>query len=79
MHAGCEAVVSRLTKGRLARGLSFLFHFSLYTKVQNRPEVKFVDDAELAYVMKRYREVHDFWHVLTGVPTTVLGEIALKW
>lgn len=44
-----------------------------------RPAVRFVDDAELAYVMQRYREVHDFWHVLTGVPTTVLGEIALKW
>ncbi|ELR18327.1 coenzyme Q4like protein isoform 1, putative [Acanthamoeba castellanii str. Neff] len=43
-----------------------------------RPAVRFVDDAELAYVMQRYREVHDFWHVLTGVPTTVLGEIALK-
>jgi ubiquinone biosynthesis protein COQ4 len=44
-----------------------------------RPAVRFVDDPELAYVMQRYREVHDFWHVLTGVPTTVLGEIALKW
>jgi len=41
--------------------------------------VQFVDNEELAYVMQRYREVHDFWHVLTGVPTTVLGEIALKW
>jgi len=24
-------------------------------------------------------QVHDFWHVLAGVPTTVLGELALKW
>jgi len=36
-------------------------------------------DAELAYIMQRYREVHDFWHVLAGLPPTVLGETAIKW
>lgn len=44
-----------------------------------RPPVKFIEDEELAYVMLRYRQVHDFWHTLTGLPPTVLGEIALKW
>ncbi|KAL6066748.1 Ubiquinone biosynthesis protein [Balamuthia mandrillaris] len=44
-----------------------------------RPQVRFVDDEELAYVMTRYREVHDFLHLLVGLPPTVLGEIALKW
>lgn len=39
----------------------------------------FVDDDDLAYVLQRYREVHDFWHVLCGLPPTVTGEIALKW
>jgi ubiquinone biosynthesis protein COQ4 len=29
--------------------------------------------------MLRYRQVHDFWHVLSGLPPTVMGEIALKW
>lgn len=24
-------------------------------------------------------QVHDFWHVLSGLPPTVVGEIALKW
>jgi len=43
-----------------------------------RPRVRFVDDPELAFVMQRYREVHDFWHVLTGAPTTLEGECALK-
>lgn len=37
-----------------------------------------MDDPELAYVMARYREVHDFWHVLSGLHTDVLSEIALK-
>jgi len=44
----------------------------------DRPPVRFVDDEELAYVARRAREVHDFWHVLLGCPTTVLGELALK-
>jgi ubiquinone biosynthesis protein COQ4 len=44
----------------------------------DRPEVRFVDECELAYVMQRYREVHDLWHVLFGLPPTVLGEVALK-
>src|SRR3546814_13378512 len=29
--------------------------------------------------MLRYRQVHDFWHVLSGLPPTVMVEIALKW
>lgn len=44
-----------------------------------RHEVQFVADPELAYVMQRYREVHDFWHVLSGLPPTVVGEVAVKW
>jgi len=45
----------------------------------DRSSVHYVDDLELAFVMQRYRQVHDFWHVLAGMPTTVLGEIAVKW
>ena len=29
--------------------------------------------------MARYRQVHDLWHVLYGLPPTMLGEVALKW
>eukprot|EP01035_Chromulina_nebulosa_P019787 gene19787-25727_t len=29
--------------------------------------------------MYRYRQVHDFWHVLSGLPPSILGEIGLKW
>ncbi|GLI59355.1 hypothetical protein VaNZ11_001220 [Volvox africanus] len=43
-----------------------------------RPPVRFVDDEELAYVITRAREVHDFWHVLFGCHTNVFGELALK-
>ena len=34
-----------------------------------RAEVKYVDDSELAYVMQRYRELHDFLHTLLEMPT----------
>jgi ubiquinone biosynthesis protein COQ4 len=29
--------------------------------------------------MLRYRQCHDFWHALTDLPPTVLGELGLKW
>ena len=42
-----------------------------------RDEVMFVDDEELAYVMLRYRQVHDLWHVLTEYGRDELGEACL--
>ena len=39
---------------------------------------RLIDEPELAYAMTRYREIHDFLHVLTGLPPTVEGELALK-
>lgn len=45
-----------------------------------RDPVRFVDNEELAYVMLRYRQIHDFTHLLTGFPSvTVPNEIAVKW
>ncbi|CAO3667888.1 unnamed protein product [Umbelopsis vinacea] len=44
-----------------------------------RASVQFVDDEELAYVMRRYRECHDFFHTLTGLGVSVEEELALKW
>lgn len=44
-----------------------------------RDAVRFISDPNLSYVMTRYRQNHDYWHVLTGLPPTVLGELALKW
>lgn len=47
-------------------------------RADERPTVRFVDDPELAWVVARAREVHDFWHVLFGCHTNVFGETALK-
>ena len=43
-----------------------------------RTSVKYINDEESAYVMQRYRECHDFYHALTGLPVMVEGEVALK-
>ncbi len=40
--------------------------------------MRYIDDPECAYVMQRYRECHDFYHALTGLPTVREGEVALK-
>jgi ubiquinone biosynthesis protein COQ4 len=48
---------------------------------RDRPEVNrsLVPNADEAWVLQRYRDVHDLWHVICDVPTTVFGEICLKW
>ncbi|XP_023289693.1 ubiquinone biosynthesis protein COQ4 homolog, mitochondrial isoform X1 [Orussus abietinus] len=45
----------------------------------SRAPVKFIDDVDLAYVMQRYREVHDIFHAVLQMPTTMLGEVTVKW
>lgn len=44
-----------------------------------REIVHFVDDSELAFVMQRYREVHDVIHSVLDMPTNMVGEVAVKW
>ena len=43
-----------------------------------REQVRYIDHEEEAYVMQRYRECHDFYHALTGLPVFVEGEVGLK-
>ncbi|EON66213.1 ubiquinone biosynthesis protein COQ4, mitochondrial [Coniosporium apollinis CBS 100218] len=43
-----------------------------------RSAVQYIDDEECAYVMQRYRECHDFYHALCGLPVFREGEVALK-
>lgn len=41
----------------------------------SRLPVQFIADLELAYVMQRYREVHDLVHATLFMKTTMLGEV----
>ncbi|KFV64075.1 hypothetical protein N307_02435, partial [Dryobates pubescens] len=67
-----------LPDGSLGREyVRFLEHNKVSPDTRIPP--KFVDDEELAYVIQRYREVHDLMHTLLGMPTNMLGEVVVKW
>lgn len=51
----------------------------LKTSPDARPPVKFVQSEELVYIMQRYRETHDFNHILLEMPTHMLGEVTVKY
>mmetsp|Transcript_28287 Transcript_28287/g.45819 ORF Transcript_28287/g.45819 Transcript_28287/m.45819 type:complete len:230 (-) Transcript_28287:774-1463(-) len=70
--------ISLLPKGTFGKAYADFMTGHHYSP-DERPPVRFVEDEELAYVLQRYREAHDFWHVLLGMPPTVLGELAVKW
>lgn len=42
----------------------------------SRLPVQFIADTDLAYVMQRYREVHDLVHATLFMKTTMLGEVS---
>lgn len=44
----------------------------------SRLPVQFIEDPELAYVMQRYREVHDLVHATFFMRTTMLGEVNIR-
>jgi len=45
---------------------------------EDRLPVQFVDDAELSYVLTRYRQTHDITHAVLGMPTDLVGEVVVK-
>ena len=45
----------------------------------SRCVVNYIEDDELAYVMRRYREIHDFTHCILGMRTNLVGEVTVKW
>ncbi|CAB4064858.1 Neuferricin,Ubiquinone biosynthesis protein COQ4 homolog, mitochondrial [Lepeophtheirus salmonis] len=46
----------------------------------SRAPVRFVDeDEELAYIILRYRHIHDLIHTILNMPTNMVGEVAVKW
>lgn len=57
----------------------FTFHYIQGFSPDARLPIHFVDDPELKYVMLRYRQVHDLFHSVLGMPPHMLGEVAVKW
>jgi ubiquinone biosynthesis protein COQ4 len=71
------AALRRLPPGTVGRAYSDWLEREQVSP-DTRAQVRFVDDEECAYVMQRYRESHDMYHALTGMPTVREGEVALK-
>lgn len=44
-----------------------------------RPIVQHIGDIELAYIYQRYKEIHDFLHVIIGKDSSIYEEIQVKW
>lgn len=44
-----------------------------------RCDARYMPTLETRYVIQRYRETHDFYHVLLGMPTSTLGETVVKY
>uniref|UniRef100_A0A673GIL0 Ubiquinone biosynthesis protein COQ4 homolog, mitochondrial n=1 Tax=Sinocyclocheilus rhinocerous TaxID=307959 RepID=A0A673GIL0_9TELE len=68
--------MSALPDGTLGR--EYLHFLEENSPPNQELNVKFVDDEELAYIMQRYREVHDLLHTLLSMPTNMLGEVVVK-
>lgn len=43
-----------------------------------RAPVKYIDDPIHAFIFKRYRQCHDFYHAINDLPIIIEGEIAVK-
>lgn len=43
-----------------------------------RAPVAYIDDPVHAFIFKRYRQCHDFYHAINGLPIIIEGEIAVK-
>ncbi len=75
-HVDLDAL-AELPDGTLGREyVRFLRDRGLSPDIFQAPEN--VADPRASYVMKRIRQTHDLWHLLTGHATNPAGEIALQ-
>lgn len=42
-------------------------------------ETQLVDDPDIAYLMRRFRQTHDVWHTLVGIGVTGHEEVLIHW
>lgn len=82
--SGTNVSFQNPVNGGREKGMTFGAAYAKFLQTHDfdpnaRDPVRFISDPNLSYVMTRYRQSHDYWHALTGLPPTVLGELALKW
>lgn len=87
MTGGEDAVATAAEKKKMTFGQAYTTFLHTHTFDPNdRTPVRYLpsnnnttnNNTDLIYVMTRYRQCHDYFHVLTGLPPTVLGELGLK-
>ncbi|XP_072936239.1 ubiquinone biosynthesis protein COQ4 homolog, mitochondrial [Epargyreus clarus] len=74
----CFKTLSELPENTVGRVYADFMRDNNIT-ADSRLPVQFIADPGLAYVMQRYREVHDLVHATLFMKTTMLGEVAVKW
>ncbi|XP_045455612.1 ubiquinone biosynthesis protein COQ4 homolog, mitochondrial [Melitaea cinxia] len=74
----CFKTLSKMPEGSLGRLYADFMNANKITPDSRLP-VQFIKDKDLAYVMQRYREVHDLVHASLFMKTTMLGEVTVKW
>nr|XP_026484421.1 ubiquinone biosynthesis protein COQ4 homolog, mitochondrial [Vanessa tameamea] len=74
----CFKTLSELPEDTLGRVYADFMKENDIT-ADSRLPVQFINDPDIAYVMQRYREVHDLVHASLFMKTTMLGEVAVKW
>lgn len=71
----CFKTLSEMPEGSLGRVYADFMNANKITPDSRLP-VQFIKDEDLAYVMQRYREVHDLVHASLFMKTTMLGEVS---
>ncbi|CAH2100095.1 unnamed protein product [Euphydryas editha] len=74
----CFQTLAEMPDGSLGRVYADFMKENKIT-ADSRLPVQFIKDPDLAYVMQRYREVHDLVHASLFMKTTMLGEVTVKW
>lgn len=70
----CFETLSQMNKNTLGRIYADFMNDNNIT-ADSRLPVQFISDPEMAYVMQRYREVHDLVHASLFMRTSMLGEV----
>lgn len=72
----CFKTLSQMPENTLGRVYADFMRENNIT-ADSRLPVQFIADPDLAYVMQRYREVHDLVHATLFMRTSMLGEVSL--
>src|SRR6478609_3467120 len=62
-------------------GGAYVLHLDLngITADYQAAATRHVDDPDMAYLMRRFRQTHDVWHALLGIGITGHEEVLIHW